>query len=81
MFINYQFSKTLIFTNNCYKEKEQENFDEMSIKMRCPLKVELDFEKKSIFKCCPLAVLPLISPIFHFDYFRGEESFKKWILL
>ena len=41
--------------------------------IRCLLKVELDFENESIFKCYPLVVLPLICSTFHFHYFRGES--------
>ena len=51
MFINYHYSKTLIFRNRPYKEEEQE--------------VELNFEKKSRFKCYPFVILLLIYATFH----------------
>ena len=62
MFINYHYSKTLIFKNKAYKKTAGS-------------KVELNFfKKKSSFKCYPLAILLLIYHTFYFNYFREEES-------
>ena len=38
------------------------------------MKMIVDSENKSSFKFYPLAILPLIYPIFHFHYFRAGES-------
>ena len=63
MFINYHYSKTLIFRNRPYKEEEQE--------------VELNFEKKSRFKCYPFVILLLIYATFHClnsEYFYNDDT-------
>ena len=68
MFINYHYSKTLIFRNRPYKEKKVES--------QAKLKVELNFEKKMKFKCYPFPFLQLIYPTFHFNYFREGGEFS-----
>ena len=63
MFINYHYSKTLIFKNKAYKKTA-----------RSKVELNLKKKKKSSFKCYPLAILLLIYHTFHFNYFREEES-------